>query len=71
MMNTIPDCLAELNIIADLETDADTQGDYRPRTALGRKLLSLRLEYIESGGKLLDEGEFEAELCVRRGGLGA
>jgi len=42
---------------------------YRPRTALGEKLLALRRAYIESGGALLDEDGLAAELRNRRGGI--
>lgn len=45
--------------------------DYRPRTALGVKLLALRRAYIENGGKLLNDAAFEAELRSRRGGVDA
>jgi hypothetical protein len=44
---------------------------YRPRTALGAKLMALRRAYIENGGALLDDAAFEAELRSRRGGVDA
>lgn len=43
--------------------------EYVPKTDFGRKLMSIRRAYIEGGGKILNEQEFEAELRVRRGGI--
>jgi hypothetical protein len=45
--------------------------EYQPRTDLGRKLMALRRAYMMSGGRFLDENEFDAELRARRGGLDA
>lgn len=42
---------------------------YRPRTALGAKLLALRNAYIEGGGELLSMDELDLELRARRGEL--
>ncbi|MDR2452591.1 MAG: hypothetical protein LBE85_12715 [Candidatus Accumulibacter sp.] len=43
---------------------ADT---YRPRTALGKRLLALRRAYVGKGGALLDDAALEAEIKRRRG----
>jgi len=40
----------------------DILSDYLPRTALGEKLLALRLAYLTSGGRLLPPEEFD-EMC--------
>ncbi|MDR2678368.1 MAG: hypothetical protein LBB51_02905 [Zoogloeaceae bacterium] len=40
---------------------------YRPRTALGERLLALRRAYVMKGGELLDEAALEAEIKRRRG----
>ena len=42
---------------------------YRPRTALGRKLLELRARIVASGVPLLDWDGVERELSERRGEL--
>lgn len=43
--------------------------NYRPRTELGRKLLSLRRAYVTTGGHLLDGDALDAEMQLRRGGV--
>jgi hypothetical protein len=40
---------------------------YRPRTALGERLLALRRAYVLKGGELLDDAALEAEIKLRRG----
>lgn len=57
-----------------IRVDAALTGDpvvdnYRPRTELGRKLLSLRRAYVTSGGQLLDGTALDAEVQLRRGGV--
>ncbi|MCY3020328.1 MAG: hypothetical protein NTW87_15020 [Planctomycetota bacterium] len=39
---------------------------YKPRTALGRRLLEIRARYIASGGRLLSADELDAELTSMR-----
>jgi len=41
--------------------------EYRPRTALGKKLLLLRRKAIAAGMRLLDENEVLEEVKRRRG----
>jgi hypothetical protein len=41
----------------------------RPRTKIGRLVLAARKAYIESGGKLLNFDEINAEVRSRRAGL--
>jgi hypothetical protein len=43
---------------------------WRPRTATGRKLLTLRERFLEGGGELLDPEGIAQELRERRGGVG-
>ena len=43
--------------------------NYRPRTALGHKLLALRREYLNAGGQLLDSDSLDIEMQSRRGGV--
>lgn len=43
---------------------------YRPRTALGRRLLALRASYLIHGGKLLSADALDEEMRARRGDLG-
>jgi nitrous oxide reductase accessory protein NosL len=43
--------------------------EYWPRTKIGRLALAARKAYIESGGKLLNFDEINAEVRSRRGGL--
>ena len=53
---------------APVEKVGDAVSDtYRPRTALGERLLALRRAYVRKGGKLLDEAALEAEIERRRG----
>jgi hypothetical protein len=40
---------------------------FRPRTALGERLLALRRAYVMKGGELLDDAALEAEIKRRRG----
>ena len=42
---------------------------WKPRTALGRKLCSLRKRFVSQGGELLDAHGIARELRERRGGL--
>ena len=42
--------------------------EYWPRTKIGRLALAARKAYIESGGKLLNFDEINAEVRSRRGG---
>jgi hypothetical protein len=42
---------------------------WKPKTALGRKLLRLRQKFIAGGGELLDAEGIAEELQNRRGGL--
>ena len=44
--------------------------DYRPRTALGRRLLELRAKIVAAGTPLLDWDGVEREVRERRGDLG-
>lgn len=37
------------------------------KTPLGKRLLQIRREYIESGGELLNEEELEREIAERKG----
>jgi hypothetical protein len=71
IMNPVTECLKNEPLIETIwiPDDKEVQSEYLPRTALGRKLVALRRTYIESGGKLLNESEFEAELHARRGGI--
>lgn len=41
--------------------------NYRPKTALGKKLLELRRAYLASGGKLLSAEALDEEMRERRG----
>ncbi|HEY0455226.1 MAG TPA: ribbon-helix-helix domain-containing protein [Verrucomicrobiae bacterium] len=43
---------------------------WKPKTALGKKLIKLRQRYIASGGELLDAESIAEELRARRGGVG-
>jgi len=69
-MNAISE-LAHKELPPPIGTDCtgSIEDTYRPRTALGKKLLALRHAYIEGGGALLDEDGLEAELRNRRGGV--
>lgn len=42
--------------------EKDLLEDFKPKTPLGEKLIELRRRYIESGGKLLNEEEFDEYL---------
>ena len=42
---------------------------WKPKTAMGRKLVALREKFIRSGGELLDSEGIASELKRRRGGL--
>jgi hypothetical protein len=54
--------------IASPEKVGDAVSDtYRPRTALGKRLLALRRAYVREGGELLDDAALEAEIQRRRG----
>ena len=69
-MNPVHECLKDEPLIETIwMPDKEAQNEYHPQTALCRKLMALRRTYIESGGKLLNESEFEAELRTRRGGV--
>lgn len=41
--------------------------DYKPKTALGRRLLALRKAHLRAGGKLLSDDEISREVARRRG----
>lgn len=43
--------------------------DYQPCTELGHRLVALRRNYLQSGGKLLTWPELDAEMRRRRGGV--
>ncbi len=45
----------------------EASGTVRPRTALGRKLLKARAEYVRSGGRGLSLEEVRQEVARRRG----
>ena len=45
------------------------QTGWKPRTPLGRKLWSLRKQFVSKGGELLDAQGIARELRQRRGGL--
>jgi hypothetical protein len=47
----------------------ESQTEWRPKTAMGRKLLKLRKRFIAEGGELLDDEGIARELRSRRGGL--
>jgi hypothetical protein len=52
---------------AFIEKTGDVVCDtFRPRTALGERLLGLRRAYVMKGGQLLDEAALEAEIKRRR-----
>lgn len=56
----------------DLKRSADRSRDqdgdeYQPKTALGRKLMSIRAKIIASGEPLLNWEEIEREVAERRG----
>lgn len=55
-------------IIEPIEAD-ETSNDFQPRTPLGSRLLTLRNQYIASGGKLLTGDELDTEMNQRRGGV--
>ncbi len=42
---------------------------WKPKTALGKKLMAMRAAYIRRGGKLLTAEEIDAEIRERRGGM--
>lgn len=46
---------------------AEAELPYRPKTALGRKLLAIRSKIITSGEPLLSWEEIEQEIKERRG----
>ena len=41
--------------------------EYRPRTALGKRLMEIRKKIVDSGVPLLDWEEIEREKALRRG----
>lgn len=43
--------------------------EWKPKTALGKKLAALRQAHLNSGTDLLDAEGIAAEIRVRRGGL--
>jgi hypothetical protein len=43
------------------------EGEYRPKTELGRKLVSLRQKYLKKGGMLSTLEEINQEAARRRG----
>lgn len=43
--------------------------EFKPQTALGKRLWALRQQRIAEGGQLLTAEELEAELRERRGGV--
>jgi Arc/MetJ-type ribon-helix-helix transcriptional regulator len=43
--------------------------DWKPRTAMGKRLWSLRKRFVSEGGELLDAQDIARELRQRRGGL--
>jgi hypothetical protein len=47
----------------------ETRTDWKPKSAIGRKLLRLRKQFVAKRGKLLDEAGIAEELRGRRGGL--
>jgi hypothetical protein len=47
----------------------DSASDLAPRTGLGRRLLKIREQIVESGQLLLDWDELEREMLERRGGI--
>ncbi len=51
------------------QTNDPVSANYKPRTALGRRLLDLRRAFIADGGRLLSWEEIDAEVRERRGGL--
>jgi hypothetical protein len=51
---------------ASATADANDQ-KWRPQTALGRRLKTLREEFIAAGGKLLSADEIDREVSDRRG----
>lgn len=56
----------------DLKRSADRSrnqddDEYKPKTALGRKLMSIRAKIIASGEPLLNWEEIEREVAERRG----
>ncbi|CDQ09981.1 protein of unknown function [Acidithiobacillus ferrivorans] len=61
---------ASVSISSSLFITGDIVADYyQPRTALGKKLIALRREYILNGGQLLTGPELANELRLRRGGI--
>ncbi|MHB1678809.1 MAG: hypothetical protein ACYCSS_14985 [Sulfuriferula sp.] len=61
---------ASVAINAEPQITGDVVVDYyQPRTDLGKKLLSLRREYVLNGGRLLTETELLDEIHLRRGGI--
>ena len=42
--------------------EKDLVEDFKPKTPLGKKLIELRKKYIKSGGKLLNDKEFDEYL---------
>ena len=69
-MNQIFDRLSsESHVETAWIPNKETNNEYLPRTALGKKLMALRCAYIESGGALFGETEIETELRTRCGGV--
>lgn len=48
---------------------AQKKTEWKPKTALGKKLAALRQAHIDSGAELLDAEGIAAEIRARRGGL--
>jgi hypothetical protein len=42
--------------------EKDLVEDFKPKTSLGKKLIELKKKYIKSGGKLLNDKEFDEYL---------
>jgi hypothetical protein len=51
--------------VAELSPNGTIAG-YKPKSALGRRLLQLRQQYAEQGGKFLTEKELDEEVARRR-----
>ena len=49
--------------------ERESSPEWKPATALGRKFLKLREQFLANGGELLDAEGIDQELQERRGGL--
>jgi hypothetical protein len=64
---------SEVEGTPDSRTDStppiEDDGEYTPRTPLGRELVEIRKRIVASGQPLLDWDDLEREVAERRGGV--